>query len=377
MKINLYFYTRIRILFNMSNVREILRKQSFSKEDLLILLNADDKETELIFKKAADVKAKYVGNITYFRGLIELSNICSKNCLYCGIRRENRLIKRYNATDEEVINAAKYALTRNWGSVVLQSGERNDKEFIERIEKLIKSICSLSKTKPGITLSLGEQPEETYKKWYDAGAQRYLLRIESSNKELFDKIHPNDKFHNYDYRLESLRNIKKIGYMTGTGVMVGLPFQTLEDLADDLLFMQEFDIDMCGMGPYIEHEDTPLYKYKDLLLPIEKRYELTLKMIALLRIIMKDINIASVTALQAIKPTGREEAIKIGANVIMPNITPVKYHESYNLYKGKPQIAPETDNYIKDLEKNIQNAGDDVGYGLRGDSLHFLKKNKN
>lgn len=360
----------------MPNIRDILKKQSFSKEDLLILLNADDKETELIFKKAADVKAKYVGNITYFRGLIELSNICSKNCLYCGIRRENRLIKRYNATDEEVINAAKYALTRNWGSVVLQSGERNDKEFIERIEKLIISICSLLEIKPGITLSLGEQPEETYKKWYDAGAQRYLLRIESSNKELFDKIHPNDKFHNYDYRLESLRNIKKIGYMTGTGVMVGLPFQTLEDLADDLLFMQEFDIDMCGMGPYIEHEDTPLYKYKDLLLPIEKRYELTLKMIALLRIIMKDINIASVTALQAIKPTGREEAIKIGANVIMPNITPVKYHESYNLYKGKPQIAPETDNYIKNLENNIKNAGDDVGYGFRGDSLHFLRKNK-
>ncbi len=377
MKINLYFYTRIRILFNMSNVREILRKQSFSKEDLLILLNADDKETELIFKKAADVKAKYVGNITYFRGLIELSNICSKNCLYCGIRRENRLIKRYNATDEEVINAAKYALTRNWGSVVLQSGERNDKEFIERIEKLIISICSLLEIKPGITLSLGEQTEETYKKWYNAGAQRYLLRIETSNKELFNKIHPNDKFHNYDYRLESLRNIKKMGYMTGTGVMIGLPFQTIEDLADDLMFMQEFDIDMCGMGPYIEHEDTPLYKYKDLLLPIEKRYKLTLKMIALLRIIMKDINIASVTALQAIKPMGREEAIRIGANVIMPNITPVKYHESYNLYKGKPQIAPETDNYIKDLEKNIQNAGDDVGYGLRGDSLHFLKKNKN
>lgn len=377
MKINLYFYTRIRILFNMSNVREILRKQSFSKEDLLILLNADDKETELIFKKAADVKAKYVGNITYFRGLIELSNICSKNCLYCGIRRENRLIKRYNATDEEVINAAKYALTRNWGSVVLQSGERNDKEFIERIEKLIISICSLLEIKPGITLSLGEQTEETYKKWYNAGAQRYLLRIETSNKELFNKIHPNDEFHNYDYRLESLRNIKKMGYMTGTGVMIGLPFQTIEDLADDLMFMQEFDIDMCGMGPYIEHEDTPLYKYKDLLLPIEKRYKLTLKMIALLRIIMKDINIASVTALQAIKPMGREEAIRIGANVIMPNITPVKYHESYNLYKGKPQIAPETDNYIKDLEKNIQNAGDDVGYGLRGDSLHFLKKNKN
>jgi biotin synthase len=361
----------------MSNVREILRKQSFSKEDLLILLNADDKETELIFKKAADVKAKYVGNITYFRGLIELSNICSKNCLYCGIRRENRLIKRYNATDEEVINAAKYALTRNWGSVVLQSGERNDKEFIERIEKLIISICSLLEIKPGITLSLGEQTEETYKKWYNAGAQRYLLRIETSNKELFNKIHPNDEFHNYDYRLESLRNIKKMGYMTGTGVMIGLPFQTIEDLADDLMFMQEFDIDMCGMGPYIEHEDTPLYKYKDLLLPIEKRYKLTLKMIALLRIIMKDINIASVTALQAIKPMGREEAIRIGANVIMPNITPVKYHESYNLYKGKPQIAPETDNYIKDLEKNIQNAGDDVGYGLRGDSLHFLKKNKN
>lgn len=359
-----------------NKIEEILNKSNFDKTDLVSLLNANDSDTELIFKKAAQVKSEFIGNSTYFRGLIELSNVCTKNCFYCGIRKSNTNVKRYTVTDDEVLQAVKYALDRDWGSVVIQSGERQDGAFVNRIENLLTKIRSLSSQKIGVTLSLGEQSVETYEKWLNAGATRYLVRIETSNEELFYKIHPKDNLHNFELRKKALLDLKKTGYMTGTGVMIGLPFQTIEDLADDLLFMKEYDIDMCGMGPYIEHEDTPLFEYKNLLMPVDERFKLTLKMIAVLRIMMKDVNIASATALQAINPDGREEGIRCGANVIMPNITPVKYHESYNLYKGKPQIVAETDEYIRQLELQIAEAGDTVGYGKLGDPIHFEKRKK-
>ncbi|MCK9255780.1 MAG: [FeFe] hydrogenase H-cluster radical SAM maturase HydE [Bacteroidales bacterium] len=357
-----------------NKIADILQNSVLNKDDLIILLSADKENSELIFKKAAEIKSKCVGNFTYFRGLIELSNICSKNCLYCGIRNSNKEVERYVVSDEEIFNSVQYALDRDWGSVVIQSGERMDTNFINKVEYLIKKISQMGEKQPGITLSLGEQKIDTFKRWFDAGATRYLLRIESSNPKLFAQIHPQDKLHNYEKRIENLYNLQKLGYMTGTGVMIGLPFQTIEDLADDLLFMKKLDIDMVGMGPYIEHENTPLYQYKDLLLPVEERYFLSLKMIAVLRILMRDVNIASATALQAINPDGREEGIRVGANVIMPNITPLHYHKSYNLYKGKPDIIPETDNYIKNLEKQIALAGDTVGYGEKGDPKHFFKR---
>ncbi|MDR2010632.1 MAG: [FeFe] hydrogenase H-cluster radical SAM maturase HydE [Bacteroidales bacterium] len=354
-----------------NQVVDILNKSELNKEDIVFLLNADPEGTQYLFNKAHETKLKYVGKYIYFRGLIELSNVCSKNCYYCGIRRDNKKVERYSVTDEEVIAAATYALNRNWGSIVIQSGERQDKEFINRIENLLKKITSISEGKLGITLSLGEQKPEVYKRWHNAGATRYLLRIETSDKNLFYKMHPEDTLHDFEKRIQAIYELRNTGYMAGTGVMIGLPYQTTENLANDLLFMKNIDIDMCGMGPYLEHEDTPLWKDKDVLLPVQKRYELSLKMIAILRIIMKDINIASSTALQAIDPHGREEGIKVGANVIMPNITPVKYHSNYNLYKGKPEIAPETDNYIRELEKQIETAGGIIGYGFKGDPLHF------
>ncbi len=360
----------------MQEIKKILDKEHLNHKDIVTLLSTEGKDAEIIFDKASKIKKENSGNFTFFRGLIELSNICSKNCLYCGIRRGNTNVERYNVSDEEVLQAAKYAINRDWGSIVIQSGERKDKEFVDRIENLLKKIQSLSSKPIGITLSLGEQTPEVYQKWYSAGASRYLIRIESSNQELYYKIHPKDRLHNFENRTKALIDLRNSGYIVGTGVMIGLPFQTIEDLANDLLFMKEYDIDMCGMGPYIEHEDTPLYKYKNLLLPIKERYFLTLKMIAVLRILMKDVNIASATALQAINPDGREEGIRLGANVIMPNITPVKYHQSYNLYKGKPEIIPETDKYIKQLEKQINKSGDTIGYGELGDPLHYKKRKK-
>ncbi len=360
----------------MTNIDEILKKENFTKEDLVILLNSDEEGRKKIFEKAAEVKKTYVGNKVYFRGLIEFSNICSKNCYYCGIRAGNNKLIRYFVTEEEVLNAVKYAYDEGYASLVIQSGEQNTKVFTETIYNLLMKINGITDNKMGVTLSLGEQSEETYLRWKEAGARRYLLRIETSSRELYSKLHPNDKHHDYDERLNALKLLRKTGYQVGTGVMIGLPFQTIEDLADDLLFFKEFDIDMAGMGPYIEHEDTPLFQYKDLLMPKEERFILSLKMVALLRIMMKDINIAATTAMQTLDKMGREKAIKVGSNVIMPNLTPVKYRENYLLYEDKPRIDEEASECKNCLEARIHIAGDEIGYNEHGDSIHFKNRNK-
>lgn len=357
-------------------VDEILLQDEFSKEDIIILLQSDKVDRNKIYKKSAEVKREYVGNKVYYRGLIEFSNICSKDCYYCGIRGGNKDAVRYDVTDKEILDAIKFAHDNKYGSVVLQAGELDNSTFVNRVDNLLKEIKKVSNDELGITISLGEQTEETYKRWFESGAHRYLLRIESSNKDLYYKIHPKDKKHDFDTRLNALKTLQSVGYQTGTGVMIGLPFQTYDDLADDLLFMKEFDIDMCGMGPYIEHTETPLYEYKDTLMPLEDRFNLTLKMIAILRIIMKDINIAAATALQAIDPIGREKAIKVGANIIMPNITPGKYRDDYALYQNKPCTDEEAADCKKCLEARIHITSNDIGYGEWGDSKHYYKRRK-
>lgn len=347
-----------------------------TKAELALLLQCQGNERTYLLEKSKKIKEKYIGKKVFFRGLIEFSNICAKNCYYCGIRRDNKALERYTITDEEVLEAAKFAYEKNYGSIVLQAGEISSFAFIRRITHLIKEIKELSHDQLGITLSLGEQSEETYQEWFDAGAHRYLLRIEASNKDLYLKIHPNDTLHDYETRKKALYSLKKIGYQLGTGVMIGLPYQTYDDLASDLLFMKELDIDMCGMGPYIEHAETPLFELSSTLMPLEDRYNLTLKMIAILRIMMKDINIASTTALQAIDPIGREKAITIGANIIMPNITPQKYRDKYFLYENKPCSDEDAEDCIKCLEMRIKFAGGEIGYGEWGDSKHFKNKQK-
>jgi len=355
-------------------IDKILKQEQFSKEDLVTLLKTNKEDSNKIFTHAAKIKAEQVGKKVYYRGLIEMSNICSKNCYYCGIRKGNQEAKRYDITDQDILDAAKYAYQSKYGSLVLQAGEISTPKFTKRISRLLKQIKELSNNELGITISLGEQPDEVYQEWFDAGAHRYLLRIESSNPDLYYKIHPRDKKHDFDNRLNCLKSLQRTGYQTGTGVMIGLPFQTYDDLAGDLLFMKNFDIDMCGMGPYIEHEDTPLYQYKHLLKPIDERFRLSLKMIALLRIVMKDINIAAATALQAIDPIGREKAIKVGANVIMPNITPGMYRDSYKLYENKPCTDENASDCTNCLEVRIGITGDEIGYGEWGDSVHFAKR---
>lgn len=351
-------------------------KKDLSRQDIVSLLQSTGNDKTRLFEKAAEVKKKNVDDKVYFRGLIEFSNICSKNCFYCGIRNNNHEVNRYNLSNDEIIDAAVFAHKNKFGSLVLQSGELSNSTFSKRIEKLLLEIHQKTNNSLRITLSCGEQSPEIYKRWYEAGAHRYLLRIESTNPELYYKLHPDNDEHRFQNRMKSLLDLKEIGYQTGTGVMVGLPFQTLYDLADDLLFMKTFDIDMVGMGPYIEHASTPLYKHRDQLLPLQERFDLTLKMIAILRIIMPDINIASATALQSIDKMGREKAIKIGANVIMPNITPGQYRDDYKLYDNKPCTDDSAEDCVNCLEVRVSLADNIIAYNEWGDSLHYSKRKK-
>jgi biotin synthase len=340
-----------------------------------LLSLTEEKDKKQLFARAREVRDAYIGNKVYLRGLIELSNRCSKNCYYCGIRAGNKNVVRYDIPDSEVTKAAEFALEHHYGSIVIQSGERYDKAFTERITRLLQLINSITNNQLHITLSCGEQSRETYHEWFENGAQRYLLRMETTNEELYHKIHPHNAAHSFSNRLHSLEVLKSLGYQCGTGIMIGLPFQTADDLLNDLMFFRNFGIHMVGMGPYIEHPDTPLVQYQDQMLPLKERFELTLKMIAILRLLMPEINIASTTALQTIDPIGREKGIAAGANVIMPNITPVKYKENYNLYNGKPCLDEEPDECTSCIDARVKMAGGEVAYDEWGDSKFFKPKN--
>jgi biotin synthase len=234
----------------------------------------------------------------------------------------------------------------------------------------------LSNNELGITLSCGEQSSDIYREWFEAGAHRYLLRIETSNKGLYKKLHPNDENHDFDRRLQALKELKATGYQTGTGVMIGLPYQSIENLADDLLFMRSFDVDMVGMGPYIPHPDTPLYHRNADIPDVKSRLMLSLKMIALLRIMMKDINIAASTAMSALDPYGRLKAITSGANVFMPNITPSRQACNYMLYEGKPIYSDMAELSIAQLENDLSELDYSISYKQRGDSKHYINRIK-
>lgn len=357
-------------------IHSILQKKDLTKNDLIYLLSCSKDEEQILFDHSEKVRINNVGRNVYLRGLIEFSNICTKDCLYCGIRKSNNKIERFQVSKEEIIEAAKFAYDKGYGSIVLQSGERCDQLFINTIDEILKKIKSISNNKLGITLSLGEQTKETYQKWFNSGAHRYLLRIEAADENLYNKIHPNNNNHLYSERYKCLRSLQDIGYQTGTGVMIGHPFQDIEDLAENLLFFKQFDIDMVGMGPYVEHQDTPLYKYRNTIVSQKERFNLSLRMVACLRILMPDINIAAATALQAIDPLGREKAIQIGANVIMPNITPTSKRKLYNLYENKPGGDEGKEEIHKLLIERLKKINYSVHGDLWGDSKHYFKRIK-
>jgi biotin synthase len=343
---------------------------NLTRNEMLQWLNEKDpSKLDELFRVARACAVQHVGPKVYFRGIIEFSNLCAKDCYYCGIRKSNPRVSRFSMTKDEILQCAMVAQEMNYGSIVLQSGERQDEDYVHFIEDILGKIKIATSGKLGVTLSLGEQTLETYKRWFKAGAHRYLLRIETSAPSLYKKLHPKD--HLFEMRRECLRMLRRVGYQVGTGVMIGLPFQTYENLADDIFFFKNEDIDMIGMGPYVPHGDTPLFRENH---DPEENFRLGLVMIALTRLVLKDVNIAATTALQTLDPEGREKGVLAGANIIMPNITPTDYRKFYQLYDNKPCLDENARQCKSCLERRIQAAGAEVGYGEWGDSPHRLKK---
>jgi biotin synthase len=349
-----------------------------NKKDLVHILSLNDEnELELIRRTAEETLLRYCGNKVYYRGLIEFSNICANNCYYCGIRVENADVKRYLLAKEEILESALWCAEAGYGSVVLQSGERRDERFISFVEETVRAIKekSISATLPkglGITLSVGEQTLETYQRFFAAGAHRYLLRIETTDPVLFAAIHPAHQ--TLVARIAALDALKTAGFQVGTGVMIGLPGQTVEQLAGDLEFFKRMDVAMIGMGPYIVHADTPMAAWPRVAdrTPAQ-RFDLGLRMIAATRLLLKDVNIAAATALQAIDPRGREEGLRWGANVIMPQVTPVKVRREYQLYDGKPCLDESARQCRACLAARIASIGRETGYDEWGDSRHVAR----
>jgi len=291
--------------------------------DNLELILSNDCYNQNLFKTADEIRQKYHGDGVHLRGLIEFSNYCNRSCYYCGLRKENKNPERYRLSQKEIISAALTAEELGYGTVVLQSGE--DNHFtLEIIAEIVKEIKE--KTDLAITLSLGERTKEEYQEWRQAGADRYLLRFETSDPQLYEKLHPAGNFQN---RIDNLYWLKESGYQLGSGSLIGLPDQSVQNLADDLRLYKKLDLDMVGLGPFLMNPNTPLAGEDN------GSFELTLKMLALTRIILPKAHLPATTALGTVDSKGREKALQKGANVMMPNVTPREYRANYQLYPDK------------------------------------------
>ncbi len=339
----------------------------------LLLAERGDAGTATIRDAADRVRRREIGDGVSFRGLVEFSNLCACDCLYCGIRGSNANPRRYTMTPDEIVETARLCVQAGYGSLVLQSGERQDAAFLTLVESAVRDIKRVTRSAVlpdglGITLSVGEQTPETYRRFFDAGAHRYLLRIETSNRDLFMRLHPPAQ--TFDNRVACLRVLREIGYQVGTGVMIGLPGQTVAMLADDVAFFRDMDVDMLGMGPYLTHEQTPLAGAWE---PAEA-FQQALLMIAVCRLAMPNINIAASTALQAVEPEGRERGLTFGANVVMPNLTPQRYRDAYRLYDGKPCVDETPDMCRACLTGRVLSLGRTVVRDAWGDAPHAHRR---
>jgi biotin synthase len=334
----------------------------------------DERLAEL-WCRADETRRRHVGDAVHLRGLVELSNHCVRQCTYCGLRAGNREIVRYRLTADQILDCAHQAVRLGYGTVVLQSGEDLELTagWIADVVRRIRDETSLA-----VTLSLGERSPAELALWKDAGADRYLLRFETSNPRLFKAIHPPRSGQPFS-RPELLRIVRLLGYEVGSGIMIGIPGQSHDDLADDLRLMQNLDLDMIGVGPYLPHPETPLGRHaKRFRLPgggqVPNDERTTYKIIALVRLLRPRANIPSTTALATINPVnGRELGLQRGANVIMPNITPVEYRESYQIYPDKTCIRDTASACHQCVQLRIRRIGRTPGSG-RGDSPNHRQR---
>lgn len=333
-------------------------------------------EIEKLKDWADSVRKENVGEQIHLRGLIEFSNICSRKCIYCGINAGNSKLQRYQMSKEEILECAQTAFKLRYGTVVLQSGENKklDVNFLAEVIIEIKKATDLA-----VTLSVGQWDREVYQLWKRAGADRFLLRFETSNDELYRRLHPDSKT-GVAERFEALELLKSLGYEIGSGVMIGLPGQSYEMLADDLLKFKQLDLDMIGVGPYIKHNDTELgAEISKFMLDSENQVpaseEMTYKVIALARILCPKVNIPATTALATLNSNnGREQGLCCGANIVMPNVTPAKYRQMYEIYPDKACIFETAEACNRCIIRRIESIGRSVGSGS-GVSPRFMEKN--
>lgn len=346
-----------------------------TQDEILAWLRCEDEERlGELWLRADQVRHENVGDDVYLRGLVEVSNICARDCGYCGIRVGNASVTRYRMTPEEILECARLAVGFGYGTLVIQAGEDYgiSTDWLSEIIRRVKRETALA-----ITLSLGERDDNELVAWREAGADRYLLRFETSNRELYDRIHPPLPGRTSD-RFQILRRLKEIGYEVGSGIMVGIPGQTFQDLANDILLFREYDIDMIGIGPYIPHPETPLGRSGALTAAssedqVPATELMTCKVVALTRILCPLINIPSTTALATInRAEGREHGLSRGANICMPNLTPRKYRELYEIYPSKASCDENADESNARIQGRIRALGRTIGKG-RGDSLNRSK----
>ena len=338
-----------------------MKTVQFEKNEIIKLLS-DSQNREALLKRADEVRHQAVGDAVHLRGLIEFSNICRNNCLYCGIRKDNLSAKRYRMSEEELILTAQKAAELGFKTIVMQSGE--DLHFNK--DRMCRIIEAVKKFDVAITLSIGERTFEEYKAFYDAGADRYLMRIETTDKDLYHKLDP---LMSWQHRYECLLMIKEIGYELGSGIMVGLPGQSIDSIADDLLFLQNLEIDMAGIGPFIAHPQTPLKDCGG------GELDLALRTMAVMRLMMPDINIPATTAMESLHPQGRIIALKSGANVVMPNVTEGEYRRLYELYPGKICVDDTPKHCKSCIGMKILSIGRTIGTGYGGHNNKLPHKN--
>ena len=329
-------------------INKLEKEHSLTADEYKYLIdNRNEEYASMLSEKAVDIRKKIYGNAVFIRGLIEISNICKNDCLYCGIRGGNKNCDRFRLTKEQILSCCENGYSLGFRTFVMQGGE--DMYFSDDVMCDIISEIKTRYPDCAITLSLGERSFESYKKLFDAGADRYLLRHETADKAHYAKLHPDNL--SFDKRMQCLENLKKIGFQTGCGFMVGSPFQTSEHLAKDLKFIEEFKPEMCGIGPFIPHKDTVFNNYTP------GTVELTCYLLSIIRLISPSILLPATTALGSIDPVGREKGILAGANVVMPNLSPLDTRVKYSLYNNKLSSGAESAQGKAILEDKINSIG--------------------